>query len=150
MLRKLRNETPADAPAPDDELFNLLAKSRGLIDERFALSLDRQLPDGGQSDVIAAYRSKDGSWGHREKSDIIAPSELRALLAHVRKRLIEFADRIGGGDIAVRPYRMGLTTPCAHCRFNGVCRFEPEQGYRPLLPMKRTHVLDRVIEEQAK
>ncbi len=150
MSRKLRNETPGDAPAPEDELFNLLAKSRGLIDERFALSLDRKLSDGGQSEVIAAYRSKDGSWGHREKSDIVSPAEMRALLAHVRKQLIEFADRIAGGEISVKPYRMGLTTPCARCRFNDVCRFEPEQGYRRLAPMKRTQVLERVVEEQAK
>jgi ATP-dependent helicase/nuclease subunit B len=150
MLRRLSEGSPDEALSPGDEAFHLLHKSRGLIDERFADQFDKALLSGGASDVIAASRNKGGEFGNRDKSDILTPHELDALLAHVGKLLAEMAGDITSGVIEVRPYRMRNQTPCAMCSFNDVCRFDPREGYRLLQPMRRGEVLERVCAEQGK
>jgi len=50
----------------------------------------------------------------------------------------------------VRPYRIGLVTPCPHCEFRSVCRFDPAiNSYLNLEPMKRSEVLEVLREGEA-
>ena len=95
----------------------------------------------------ASRSSADGSFGFRATTDVADAGEFAALLAHVRRRLGELADRVMSGDVAVAPYYMNQETPCPRCEYRCVCRFEPSTGrYRHLSPMGREGVLERVRE----
>ena len=147
ILRKLRDELPEDGPPPDGEAFALLAKPRGIVDERLATSLDSQLLPGTASQVINAKRKADGEFGWRDSTDVASPDEWRSLLAHTRKVLARIAGQIASANVQVRPYKMGNTTPCTECSFADVCRFDPDDGYRKLTPMKRVAALNAMSQE---
>jgi ATP-dependent helicase/nuclease subunit B len=137
---------PSDGLSPDDPDFPLRTKPRGLIDERAVDSLDGG-GETGASKVVAAYRKKEGGFGHRHATDVATADEFAALVALVDRRLGEAADRVLDGDVAVRPYMLGRATPCPRCEYRTVCRFEPGlNAYRVLPPMGRTDVLLKVIE----
>ena len=51
------------------------------------------------------------------------------------------------GVIEAKPYRIGKETPCGHCEYRSVCRFDPAiNSYLMLAPMKRSEVLAKVVE----
>ena len=107
-------------------------------------SLDQKLTEGASS-VIGAYIKKDGTLGLRNVSDVADQAEFEALLQHVEQRLGELADEVIGGDVSVAPYMIARQTPCPHCEFRSVCRFEPGVNrYRMLPAMKREDVLKTV------
>jgi ATP-dependent helicase/nuclease subunit B len=147
LFRPIRKADPHDAPGPQDARFNLLAKPRGIFDLRVAKQLDNSLTQGG-SEVVQLYIKQDGSLGHADNSDAATDAEFTALLRHVERRIGEIVDEIMSGRIDIRPYRVGLETPCPQCEFLSLCRLEPSPGcYDDLEPMKRNRVLQRVVEE---
>jgi ATP-dependent helicase/nuclease subunit B len=145
LLRKLDNvEHPDDAVAPDDPLFDLQVKPRGLFDGRFFQDLDSDC-QGGASDVVQAYLTKGGTFGRLDTTDVASQRQFDALLMHVRKRIGALADALIGGDSEVRPFRIGKVTPCPTCEYRSVCRFEPGVNrYYNLERISRTEVLERV------
>ena len=36
--------------------------------------------------------------------------------------------RIAGGDIALRPYRLGTASACDYCGYSGICRLDGRTG----------------------
>jgi ATP-dependent helicase/nuclease subunit B len=120
---------------------------RGIADLSSLSALDANVQPGGGSRFLAARIKNDGTpW---QTSDLAGPQALRALMAHVGRRMGELADSLLDGEVAVRPYRLRKALPCSWCPFRSVCRFEPElQPARELPSMKKTDVLDRVVEEQ--
>jgi ATP-dependent helicase/nuclease subunit B len=150
LARSVRDGDPADAPQPDDPKFRLMTKPRGIFDLRVARQLDSSLTDGA-SEVVQLYIKKDGGIGHAANSDAAAADQFAALLRHVKSRIGQIADEIIGGRIDIRPYRIGLETPCARCDFRALCRLEPSPGcYDDLDGMKRDQLLQKVLEEQGK
>src|SRR5207253_2258639 len=92
------------------------------------------------------YITKDGGFGRFESTDVADPGAFVALLEFVRQRISELADQMIDGLVEPRPYRIGRVTPCSHCEYRALCRFEPAiNSYHTLSPMKRSEVLDRVI-----
>jgi ATP-dependent helicase/nuclease subunit B len=147
LLRWMRAENPDDAISPDDPKFHLLIKPRGIFDARFLKKLDKDFA-GGRSDVVQAMVRQDGQLGNIEHNDACGEKEFTALLKHVRRRVADLADRIVAGDIGIRPFRIGNTTPCASCDFRAICRFEPAPGgYDDLPAISRVELLARVVEE---
>jgi ATP-dependent helicase/nuclease subunit B len=143
LLQLLRSPEKVDHPSegklPEDPNFALRIKPRGLIDDRAIPSLDKNLATGA-SDVLNVYKKKDGDIGRFGTSDAAEKAEFEAILKHVEKRLGELADQVG--DIAVAPYMIARKTPCSHCEYRSVCRFEPGiNRYHMLQPMKREEVL---------
>jgi ATP-dependent helicase/nuclease subunit B len=138
-------EEPDDvraAPSPGEEMFDLRVPPRGIIDDHFALDLDRRLQPGAPSDVFHIRVNKDANF--RKNSDIAQSAELAGLLDHVKTELAAIADEILEGIVSVRPYRIGTESPCAHCDYKSVCRFDPDEGYNWLDKMGRQEVLDEV------
>jgi ATP-dependent helicase/nuclease subunit B len=149
LLRQVRKQSPEGALSPDDPLFHLLVKPRGVFDHRCASKFDAELSDG-ESEVVAMFVKKDGELGKRNTGDAVLPEEFAALLAHAEKRIGELSDRIVSGEISIRPSRLGRVAPCPQCEFRDVCRFEPAPGaYVELEPMKREQMLQRVMEEHS-
>jgi ATP-dependent helicase/nuclease subunit B len=150
LFRSVRKTDPQGAPGPEDPEFHLLVKPRGIFDLRVAGQLDNSLTDGN-SDVVQLFIKKDGSVGRADNSDAAAPAEFTALLRHIESRIGQIADEIMTGRIDIRPYRMGIETPCPRCEFRALCRLEPSPGcYDDLEPMKRGQMLQQVLEEQGK
>ncbi len=148
LLQLLRSPDKVDHPAegilPDDPNFHLRIKPRGILDARAIKSLDANLTEGA-SDVINVFINKTGERGRVGTSDAVEQAEFEALLQHVEKRLGELADQIATGNIAVTPHMLVRKTPCSHCEFRSVCRFEPGLNqYRMLQPMKRDDVITAV------
>jgi ATP-dependent helicase/nuclease subunit B len=137
---------PDEALDPNDPKFPLKAKPRGVFDARAIRQLDQSL-ETGASEVVQARIKQDGTLGNINSSDAADSEAFKALLAFVEKRIGELADQIIAGSIEVRPYRMGLITPCPHCEYRSVCRFDPGiNPYLNLQPMKRSVVLDLIRE----
>jgi ATP-dependent helicase/nuclease subunit B len=146
LLRGIRRQNPEDSLSPDDPLFHLAIKPRGLFHLSLANKLDKTLTEG-PSKVLHLYIKKDGAIGHPNTSEAAAPDEFAALLQHVEERIGEAADEIIAGRIDIRPYRMGTTTPCSTCEFRPLCRLEPSPGcYNDLEPMARPEMLQRIKE----
>ena len=148
MLRWLGDvDHPGEALSPEDPAFHLAAKPRGVLDEQFVKSLDTAL-EIGVSEVVHARIIKDGGFGSKGQSDLATAEELTALLNTVRRHLGTLADGILEGEIGITPYLLGQKTPCPHCEYKGVCRFESRSGYHLLNVMARDEVLLRVMEQQ--
>jgi ATP-dependent helicase/nuclease subunit B len=151
LLQLLRSPQTVDHPSkaisPDDPKFHLQVKPRGLIEARAIKSLDKNFTDGS-SEVMSSYIKKDGQLGKRHFTDVAEQAEFEALLQLVQRRLGELADQVISGDISVAPYMIGRQTPCPHCDFRSVCRFEPGvNSYRMLNAMKREEVLKEVTDK---
>jgi ATP-dependent helicase/nuclease subunit B len=147
LLRDIRPALPEDVPDPDDPLFALQSQPRGVFDFRFLKDFDSEAGEGW-SRILKAHVKKDGTPGNPESTDSCDSRQFAALLRHTRKRIGELADRIIAGQIDIRPYRLGDQTPCAHCEFRALCRFEPAPGgYDDLEPMKRQDLLRLAMEE---
>jgi ATP-dependent helicase/nuclease subunit B len=153
VLKLLRSpqavDHPSEALLPTDPKFHLQTKPRGVIERRALNSIDLQLTEGA-SEVVAAYvKKEDGGIGLRNSTDVAEQAEFEALLHLVRTRLGELADEILTGNVAVSPFMIGRQTPCPHCAYRSVCRFEPNiNRYRMLKGMKREEVLDAVKDQR--
>jgi ATP-dependent helicase/nuclease subunit B len=147
MLRFFKDvEHPDEALDPADERYHLRIKPRGIFEAGALDDIDPGLASG-RSEVVAAYRSKDGSFGYRNSTDVAEESEFAALLAHARRRIGELADRILSGDIAISPYRLARQSPCSTCEYRGVFRFETSNNrYHHLVPMNREGTLEKLRE----
>ncbi|MEA2736264.1 MAG: ATP-dependent helicase/nuclease subunit [Humisphaera sp.] len=142
LLRSLEPiKHPDDAVDVDDPAFDLV-KPRGVFDAAYLNQLDESAAAGMTSEVVHCRVNKDGGIGNINASDAAAGDAFAALLRYVERRIGELADRLIAGTIAVMPYRIGLDTPCAHCDYRSVCRFDPAiNHYLHLPPMKRGDVL---------
>ncbi len=145
LLPLLRSPETVDHPSkstdPEDPSFHLRVRARGLVNAKAIADLDTALT-AGQSEVLQVYVNKGGDLGRLGSSDSASEAELAALLKHVETRLGELADQVLQGDVAARPFMIGDTTPCPHCEYRAVCRFEPGINHYRMLPsMKREQVL---------
>ena len=149
LMRQLeRADHPDDALAPDDPAFHLQVQPRGIIDGRVVHALDSELSEGW-SKVVKAFVKKDGTPGYERASDVADAGEFAGLLRIVKRRLGELADQIIAGRIGVRPYRLRTESPCPHCAYRAVCRFDVAHNtYYPLEPVSREQVLERAALEE--
>jgi len=138
---------PLDHPQEaEDEGFTALDafKPRGIVDFDWINQLD-PAGDAGRSGVFSAFRKKDGSMGHADSSDAVEAGTLPKLLDHVRNKMTELAGTWLGGDIGVRPARLGKDLPCTYCAYRGVCRIEFATNLtRNLQTMSRSKVLEEI------
>ncbi|MGA2231242.1 MAG: PD-(D/E)XK nuclease family protein [Tepidisphaeraceae bacterium] len=139
--RDAQDKKPHDAIQPDDPRFVLQFKPRGIINEQFAPDMDSGMQPSRYSDVLALYVSKESEFGMRSRTDVAAPAEFNGLLNHARRILARLADEIVGGKIDVLPYKLGTQTPCSHCHYRDVCRFQTTDRHDLLGPMNRQTAL---------
>ena len=136
LLRGLAKDDPETAPSPGEAAFDLRVKPRGVIELDSAAHFDAIFDDreaeripAGRSEAYAISVTKDGQ-PYKSGTDLVESDQFDDLLEFVRRQVRLLAAGILDGDIAVRPYRIGRRTPCAHCEFRAVCRHEPSvNGY---------------------
>jgi ATP-dependent helicase/nuclease subunit B len=148
LLRQLEKvDHPDEATGPDEADFHLAAKPRGIFNANYFSSLDKSC-EGGHSAVLAAQIKKDGTFGSKYNTDVAEAEEFGALLREVRKQLGKLGEQIMDGDVAIRPYRLGMITPCSSCKYRSVCRFDASiNRYRNIQGMKRDELLAQLVEE---
>lgn len=133
---------PGDAPSPDDELFHLWPRQRGIINQRFLECFDEQLQPGEDSAVLPVRINQNGTIA-KSCTDVATDDELRKLLDFVRTKLAQIADQILEGDARVFPYRLGTSTPCGNCQWRSLCRFQPGiDSYNFIQPVARADLVE--------
>ena len=130
---------PTDAP-PTPQM-------RGIVNIEHAGSLQ---PAGGATFIRLGVNKSDGKFNATRSGDGASAEEFTALLGYVRGKIAALVDQICAGDISIRPYRIGETTPCGHCDFRSLCRFDPAiNQYDTRDSLNRKEVLERIMEEQS-
>jgi ATP-dependent helicase/nuclease subunit B len=118
-----RLDAPPQEPPEEADRYRPL-RPRGVFDLEGLRAFDSDFGPGSSSKVIAARLNKDGSPGLLNQTDAAGHEAFLALLDHIRRKIGELCDRMLNGEVAVRPYRMGQTTPCTWCPYGSVCRIE--------------------------
>lgn len=133
---------PDEASESESDKFILAAKPAGWINQRFVYALDNKMTHGQTSDALNVRLTKDGK-PYASSYEVISEVQFHNLLAFVRQLLGQIADDVLGGSIAVKPYRLGDTSPCAQCKMHRLCRFEPSvDGYHFVQVQDRLSILD--------
>jgi len=141
---------PREVLAGEKNAEELAHRAAGLYNIQWLNELDHTVAPGKYSAYFSFGIKKDGSIKNAKTSGVITPGEMSALLDYGRKKLIDLASRILDGDIAVSPYRYKQETPCDHCPFASLCRFDPaSQSYRVLSDMTKPDVLTRIMSSSA-
>ena len=151
LSRSVRKDDPLDAPAPDDPRFHLMVKPRGIFDLARRQTIG-QFPDRWKFRSDSAFHQEGRHrWPSRQFRRGRRRMNSPPCFATSSSRIGQIADEIMAGRIDIRPYRMGIDTPCPRCEFRALCRLEPSPGcYDDLETMKRDQMLQRVLEEQGK
>ncbi len=143
---------PIEAPPPsesasgiDKQTGRFRHKSKGILDGRFA----GLLVTGAERGWNRYYNfgvDKDGApYNYFNISAALRSEQFAAVLSAARAKIVELAGRILSGDIAIRPYRMAKVSPCGHCDYAALCRFDWQiNDYNSLEPLDKTAVLERL------
>lgn len=131
---------------PDDDK-GAPYKCRGILDSSVVEAIDDTVVASGPgSTFVSARLKKDGQ--PYDACDLAERGQLTAAIAHVERRMGELADAIIDGAIEIQPFRLNRIMPCSFCAYKSVCRYEIEtQAFRGLDGMKRSDVLERMVEE---
>jgi ATP-dependent helicase/nuclease subunit B len=144
LIRKIETvDHPEDCVGPTDPTWHLKLKPRGLFDLGALPKFDKDLTTG-TSRVVQAFVKQDGTLGKTNFSDAAPSEDFRALLDLAAAKLAELGAGILSGRIDIAPYRLNDNSPCPHCEFRSVCRFDPAVNkYNFLLPISRDEVFSR-------
>lgn len=134
-------------PADIEKEINKLLKMPGWV---LADSQVVRLVDGaidGYSEFLKIALKKDGEFYSTCLSYVKSAEEFSLLLAHVEKVLVETAQSILSGDIAIEPYSLEKRTPCAFCSYSSVCQFDrqlEENAHRMLSTEEEPVLLEKM------
>lgn len=87
------------------------------------------------SDFLKVALTNDNTFYSNCLAYLKTPEEFKLLLGHVENMLVETAEKILSGNIAVSPYLLAGKNACSYCRYSPVCQFDrqlPENDYRKL------------------
>lgn len=105
--------------------------------------MDREIQEG--SAVLPVRLKKDG--GYTAGSSVAEEAQFQSLIGHVQKKLVEYGERILGGDIRMYPYELGEEDACRYCRYHSVCGFDRKLNgceKRRLRPMNRQEIWEEL------
>jgi ATP-dependent helicase/nuclease subunit B len=147
MHRGIEEDDPSKAASPEDPKFHLQNKPRGIFDVAALRRFDKDYA-GKTSEVLNAFITKENRIGNLGKSDAVESGTLNGLLDLVREKIAELGEGILAGNISIRPYRLGDRSPCSHCEFQDVCRFDRARGhYENLENFGREEMIRRVSDD---
>ena len=125
-------------------------KAKGIFNGSFAHYLDYAAlkdPDkAGHSKFYNFFVTKDGEpYGNYEKMAALSPEDFEKVLWFTKEKIIQLAQEILSGKIDIKPYKLGGRSPCSHCEYKSVCRFDWQiNSYYPLMLLNKRQVLDRI------
>ncbi|MCH9022959.1 MAG: PD-(D/E)XK nuclease family protein, partial [Planctomycetes bacterium] len=134
-----------------DQLHNedaeIVIKAKGLFNARWLEQLDHEVAPGNGSQYFSFRINKDGKPGSGIGRSVIGTNELNDMLKFGQAKLIELAEGLSAGDVAVSPYRSGSQCPCDYCDYKSLCRFDVRtDSYRELKLMSANEVLTKISE----
>ncbi len=144
MLRSIESTVdPSAHPAPETPGFHAKTRPRGLINVESIDALDASFASTGESEAYAVRRKKDGAL--HANTDAVEADQFQHLVTYVHDKIVTLADQIIGGDISVAPYLISGDTPCGHCPYWTVCRFDRLiNSYRVLPKLDAKEALDAI------
>jgi ATP-dependent helicase/nuclease subunit B len=115
---------------------------KGLVleDREIVRMMDGSLQKG-QSEIIPVGLTADGRF--HKNSAIITKERLELLRRHVRRLIEETAGEITGGQVEIRPYRLGKSNACRYCPYKAICQFDTSlegNSYRVLKSEKAERI----------
>ncbi|MBN1437268.1 MAG: exodeoxyribonuclease V subunit gamma [Sedimentisphaerales bacterium] len=117
-------------------------KANGIFNGQFTDALDN-ITQSGWSKYYNFQLTKDGPYGNYDISAALRPQEFTAFLNNARNKIIQLASNIFAANINVSPYRLHRDSPCPHCDFRPVCRFDWQINQYNILPkMKKSQIID--------
>lgn len=139
---KKQNGPPPKDPAAPSATHH---KAKGLFNGDRADCLDQTLEPKKTSAFYPIYQNAEGSVYNYRSKGVLTPPQTQAVLTHCRRKLAELAEALRAGAIVVAPYRLNNTSPCRHCDYRAVCRFDPQiEPYRTLLPLDPATILEHL------
>ncbi|MCH9021727.1 MAG: exodeoxyribonuclease V subunit gamma [Planctomycetes bacterium] len=130
-----------------DEDAEIEIKAKGLFNANWLEQLDHEVARGNGSKYFGFRINKDGKAGSGIGRAVIGSNELKDMLDFGQAKLIELAEGISAGDVAVSPYRSGSQCPCDYCDYKSLCRFDVRtDSYRELKSLSAKEVLTRISE----
>ncbi len=116
---------PAKFEPAEDSSETPGLKARGLFDAAFAFDLDSAAGRERRQSRYFGFSVKDGQpLGDYGRSDVVASDAYAAVLTFAEQTLARLAAGIASGDIRAFPYRLGTQSPCSHCDYRCVCKFD--------------------------
>ncbi|MCD7981155.1 MAG: PD-(D/E)XK nuclease family protein [Clostridiales bacterium] len=135
----------------DEEIFQAILsdmRPNGLVntDPEAWLHMDRDLLENRKSSVVPITLKKDLTIG-KTGTSAASTEDFNQLREYVSGVIDSAARDILGGDIRVKPYRLGDRTGCDYCGFRGVCGFDrriPGYGFKDEPDLKDEEVWERI------
>ncbi len=125
-----------ELPAEEDFLKAMRLKGVFVLEE--LSRLDGSLHE--RSLVTNVRLKKDGS--PYAGSMALPAAELKRLTGFAHAKAEEIAGRIRQGDAEIKPYYYNKRTPCAYCRYSGICKIDrKERPYRYLTKKDKADVI---------
>lgn len=106
-----------------------------LDDPRVLAALDH---DGGRASDIYQKQSD------RSK---VSRGEFEDLMAYVEGVILKSVENILGGDIGIRPYRMGTRTACDYCDYQSICQFDQQLSHGAYRVLKETMAKEELMKK---
>ncbi len=120
-------------------------KAKGIFNGRYFQQLDKTVSSGRSKFYNFGFTSGDGQYGYYYNSGSLRPDDFNAILDYACKEIVTLAKEIISGKIDVNPYRLGLESPCRHCDYLSVCRFDWQiNEYNYLETLNKTQVLENI------
>ena len=85
-------------------------------------------PGASSAVVPVSVNKKDGNFS--KNSHVLSTDEFGELMAHTRKKMKEFGNRIYQGEIQAEPYAMKAESGCDYCDLKGICGVEARDRVR--------------------
>ncbi len=119
-------------------------KARGIFNGDYAGNLDKAASKDSQ--FYNFYVTKDGQpYGRYTTLGVLYPADFEAFLKFSSRKIADIAEQIASGKITVFPYRLGGVSPCSHCDYKPVCRFDWQiNDYNLLAGLNKQQVLEQI------
>jgi ATP-dependent helicase/nuclease subunit B len=119
-------------------------KAKGLFNGDFAAALDAGA--AGRSRYYNFAADKEGRpYSYYGSSGAVRPEDFDAVLTCARRKIARLAADIRSAAIPAAPCRIGKSSPCAHCDYQSVCRFDWQiNDYNSLESYNKEQALEKM------
>ena len=119
-------------------------KARGIIDGRFAHLLNREEKTGWDRYYNFAFDKSGQPYSYFATSGALKGEQFDAVIDAAKSRITAFAQRIFGGEIEIKPYRLAKQSPCGNCDYAALCRFDWQiNDYNVLESLSKQQVVEK-------
>lgn len=122
-------------------------RAKGIFNGEYFKHLDSAANPGWNIFYNFFISAKGDQYGHYGKGSAIRPDDFEAFLKFSSRRIADVAGQIASGKITALPYRLGGVSPCSHCDYKCVCRFDWQiNDYNILEGFNKQQVLEKITD----